>query len=101
MHHDTKIWPHFFGPVEKRIKTFEVRVNDRGYQSGDTITLHEWDPTEITKSHHDSDPSGILGDTLYREARGYTGKKAGPFLIGYVLPIDSERVVFSLLEMES
>ena len=40
--HDLKIWPDFFGPVEDRTKTFEVRRNDRNFQIGDYLCLREW-----------------------------------------------------------
>ncbi len=42
--HDLKIWPQFFNDVASGDKTFEVRVNDRAFQVGDTIHLREWDP---------------------------------------------------------
>lgn len=41
-HHDLKIEPAFFAAVLSGDKTFEIRNNsDRGFQKGDTITLHE------------------------------------------------------------
>lgn len=41
-HHDLKIEPAFFEAVLSGDKTFEIRNNhDRGFQKGDTITLHE------------------------------------------------------------
>lgn len=42
--HDLKIWPEFFYPVSKGIKTFEIRKNDRGIKVGDVLKLREWDP---------------------------------------------------------
>lgn len=80
-HHDVKIKGIFFDLVREGRKTFEVRVNDRNYQSADTITLHEWESGEYT---------------------GRTQK----FEIGYVLNLDqfvptinaTPYVVFSLLE---
>ena len=43
--HELKTWPEEFGWTISGGKTFELRVNDRGYQSGDVLHLREWDPT--------------------------------------------------------
>jgi hypothetical protein len=77
-HHDLKIWPRYFARVADGTKTFEVRKNDRDFQAGDSVRLHEYD--------HDREGGG-----------GYTGASLS-FRIGYVLPIDDgDRVVFSIL----
>ena len=44
--HDLKIWPEHFDAVVSGRKRFEVRVNDRGYEVGDTLHLREWEPDE-------------------------------------------------------
>ncbi len=80
MKHTLKIWPQYFEAVAAGLKTFEVRDNDRGFQCGDTVELHEYDPL------------CNLG-----EAHRYSGK-ALTFRVGYVLPLDEKRVVFSLLK---
>ncbi len=41
--HELKTWPAMFEAVWRGDKTFEVRLDDRGYQKGDTVTLREWD----------------------------------------------------------
>jgi hypothetical protein len=46
--HDLKSWPEYFEPVQKQLKTFELRKNDRNYQVGDTLILREWDPASKT-----------------------------------------------------
>lgn len=77
MKHELKIWPQYFCKVADGTKTFEVRSNDRGFKNGDTVLLREWEYiSEI-----------------------YTGASL-VFKIGYVLHIDSDRVVFSLLPTE-
>jgi hypothetical protein len=93
MKHDLKIWPQYYCRVADGSKTFEVRNNDRGFQPGDEVELHEWDPQEVNK--------GIdsFGDCNI-EPIGYTNKSLS-FKVGYVLPIDAERVVFSLLPLDS
>lgn len=43
-YHELKTWPEYFQAIWDRRKTFEVRVNDRGFTVGDTLILKEWDP---------------------------------------------------------
>ncbi|MGL6198711.1 MAG: ASCH/PUA domain-containing protein [Lachnospiraceae bacterium] len=40
--HRIKIPPEYFTLVKARIKNFELRKNDRGYEVGDTLVLCEW-----------------------------------------------------------
>lgn len=42
MHRDLKCWPEYFQPICDGTKTVEVRLDDRGYQVGDVLRLHEW-----------------------------------------------------------
>lgn len=48
MIHDLKTDPVYFERVFNGEKTFEVRKDDRGYQSGDTLILREFDRTKCT-----------------------------------------------------
>lgn len=63
MVHELKCWPYYFERVKDREKTFEVRKNDRDFQTGDVIILKEWDPKE----------------------KQFTGRLLGA-RIGYILP---------------
>lgn len=80
MEHVLKIWPQYYCRVADGSKTFEVRKNDRGFQPGDTVELREWNPLPVA---------------------GFTNSPPIIKRIGYVLPLDAERVVFSLLPMET
>lgn len=42
--HDLKIHPVWFEQVRSGSKTFEVRLDDRGFMEGDQLELREWDP---------------------------------------------------------
>lgn len=44
MHHDLKLFTKYFQPVVDGKKRSEVRINDRNYQVGDTVTLHDGQP---------------------------------------------------------
>lgn len=83
MNHVLKIWPQYYQRVSDGSKTFEVRNNDRGFQSGDTVTLREYDPEPVNKTA--------------KAPKGFTGSPDLKFTIGYVHVLDSSTVIFSLL----
>ena len=94
MKHEIKCWPQYYCRVVDGSKTFEVRENDRGYQPGDDVLMREWDPTIVEREQQ----IGTSEVHWYKEPRGYTGRSV-KFKIGYVLPIDEKRVVFSILDL--
>ena len=52
--HVLKTWPGWFEPIRSHKKRFEVRLNDRDFQTGDTLYLQEWDPrTEQYTGRHE------------------------------------------------
>lgn len=85
MHHELKILPPYFEAVIDGRKTFEIRKDDRGFQSGDTVTLREYDPGN--KGYYRS------------EEEMYTKRKYNA-TIGYVSAYEQKPgwVVFSLRE---
>lgn len=91
MNHELKIWPQYFHYVANGSKTFEVRKNDRGFSFGDTVLLKEWDPDRAAYFENDV--------IKYNAPKGYTGLEL-KFRIGFIFPLDSENVVFSLLPAE-
>lgn len=42
--HNLKTWPAYFSAVCLGSKNFECRKDDRGFNVGDTLILHEYDP---------------------------------------------------------
>lgn len=86
MNHKLKIWPQYYVRVRDGSKTFEVRENDREFQSGDTVELMEWDPEVINTTDKEKAP------------RGFTDSPHLHFTIGYIYVLDKKTVVFSLLD---
>ncbi len=41
--HDLKVQPQYFEAIKDKRKPFEIRRNDRDYQVGDILLLHEWE----------------------------------------------------------
>lgn len=46
--HHLKIWPQYFERVAIGQKPWELRMNDRDFQVGDTLYLEEYDPESKT-----------------------------------------------------
>jgi hypothetical protein len=76
-HHDLKIWPEYYEKVKRGLKTFEVRVTDRNFKEGDTVTLREYK----------------------NENKYYTGNEI-TFRIGYVYLHGTQWAIFSLLPLK-
>lgn len=87
MDHDLKIWPQYYSRVADGSKTFEIRENDRGFQTGDTVTLREWDPSP-------------KNPTDKKIPVGYTDSDPLHFRIGYIHVLSAAQVVFSLLPIK-
>lgn len=104
-HHKLKIWPEHYNNVANGTKTFEIRVNDRGYQKGDTVSLYYWDEKiakiRSTRGHETPINLWEIEQTGWNDGVSSDKvRKSLYFKIGDVYQIDSERVVFSLLKDE-
>lgn len=65
--HHLKTLPVYFDAVRRGDKTFEIRKNDRDFQTGDTLVLEE---CNVSTPHA---PRGPGQPPLTREELGYTG----------------------------
>jgi len=45
--HLLKTWPVFFNAIRDGRKTFEIRLDDRGFSVGDTLILRKWEPADL------------------------------------------------------
>jgi len=48
MRHDLKIHPDPFHNIHEGRKTFEIRMNDRGFNVGDALHLELYNPDDLT-----------------------------------------------------
>jgi len=75
MHHDLKILPVYFEAVKSGDKTFEIRDDrDRGFQKGDTVTLHEL----ATDKNHLPESMRYTGRKLHRKISSVTAYEQKP-----------------------
>ena len=65
-HHELKTETRFYQAIEKGIKKFELRKNDRGFEVGDMLTLLETVNTV------------------------YTGRRLGPMEIKYIFSVEKD-----------
>jgi hypothetical protein len=84
--HELKIWPVYYQAVKSGQKTFELRNNDRGFQKGDRVILREFDPNA---------PTGLVN-----VKGGFTNSLPLVFDVGFILPVDAQHVVFSLIPVK-
>ena len=69
--HELKTYPHYFQQSIAGNKTFEIRLNDRGFQVGDIVVLKEWDNIKFSGREKRGVIKYILDDKLIGLAKGY------------------------------
>lgn len=77
MQHAIKCWPQFFKLVIDGLKPFEVRKDDRNYQTGDILLLCEYEP----ESEHYTGRS-VICHVLFVLKGGQFGIEPGYCVIG-------------------
>mgnify|MGYP000122885120 FL=1 len=77
MTHALKTWPEFYEQVEKGLKSFELRKNDRNYKLGDDLILQEYNPEK--KEYTGKEWKGTISYVFDNEAFGL---KKGFILLG-------------------
>lgn len=82
MKHELKTLTQFFPFVKRGEKNFEIRVNDRNYQVGDTLRLREWIPCPECNGTRRVWPEGKRGASAHCDECGdmpdpgiYTGEE--------------------------
>lgn len=66
--HQLKIHPEYFKEVLLGHKTFEIRLNDRNFQVGDTLILQEYNP--ITQTYTGRQLARVVTYILHGPAFG-------------------------------
>lgn len=69
--HELKCWPEYYDPIDAGIKTLELRLDDRGYRTGDTLLLREWEP--LTHAYTGRECCRVVTHIV----RGYDGLRPG------------------------
>lgn len=62
MEHKLKIDMPYYNAVAEGRKTFEIRLNDRGYNAGDTIILQAW---HSSHNCYNSEKEDLYGTITY------------------------------------
>lgn len=60
--HDLKILPEYCTAVDKGVKTYELRFDDRNYAVGDMLILREWENGQYTGKRLTAKITHILKD---------------------------------------
>ena len=70
--HELKCWPIYFEQIQDGNKTFELRYNDRSFQVGDIVILHEF----YVQSESRARLSAVKMESLDgpHPSGGYTGR---------------------------
>lgn len=71
--HHIKVESKFWDRVKIGVKPWEVRLNDRDYQTGDQVVLREWSPIkkEFTEEYKLYNITYLLQGKQYGLKKGY------------------------------
>ena len=71
MIHELKTYPKYFEETLKDNKSFECRLDDRGFQVGDIVVLREWDNIKYSGREIRGEIKYILDDSFIGISKGY------------------------------
>lgn len=63
--HDLKCLKQFMSRIQTGQKTFEIRKNDRDYQVGDVLRLHQYDPESKVQWNYEGRHLMITAEITY------------------------------------
>lgn len=69
--HELKTYPQYFQQTLEGNKSFEIRLNDRGFQVGDIVILREWDNIKYSGREIKGRIKYILDDKFIGLSKGY------------------------------
>lgn len=69
--HQLKIAPKYLTRILSGEKPFEIRKNDRDFQTGDYVSLNEWADNKYTGNQVDVIITYVLTDTKLGIKKGY------------------------------
>lgn len=69
--HELKIYKQYFDAILSGKKKFEIRKNDRGFQTGDNVVLKEWDNIKYSGRTIYATITYILDDKFIGLSEGY------------------------------
>lgn len=81
--HALKTWDVYFDAIYDGRKPFEVRYDDRGYQTGDVLLLQRWEPDRRDYTRDGSGhPATISKRVSYVLTGGQFGVQPGYVVMG-------------------
>lgn len=84
--HLLKTWPAFWEAIERGDKTFEVRKDDRAFQTGDTLMLEYFDPSRPPDQWQGFARSPIERRVTFVLSGGQFGIEPGFVVMGLAAP---------------
>lgn len=78
--HELKTLQPYYSEVEKGLKNFELRFNDRDFRVGDVLVLRPWDPRK------EKFGSGILIREVSYVMKDFKGLQDGYVILGLDTP---------------
>lgn len=82
--HKLKCWTPYYEAIVRGEKKFDVRIDDRGFQKGDTVLLEQYDPKKMRYvCGSGSRPYSIEKKIEYILTGGHFGIQPGYVVLGF------------------